>query len=192
MEMARNPELMREMMRNTDRAMSNIESHPEGFNLLRQMYTNVQEPMMNAATQQAQAQLHPTPSQQNPTPTPSPSPNPNTAPLPNPWAPPTPAQTAAQPIFGAGTGTGTGAGAFPSMDFGAGADFGMPAGGDIAALLQNPGIQAMVQQMLSNPELMQQVVPNLLFVSSFISFSFFSFSFSFFFLFSFFSIFIFF
>lgn len=34
--------LMREQMRNMDRAMSNIESHPEGFNALRRMYENVQ------------------------------------------------------------------------------------------------------------------------------------------------------
>jgi len=38
----RNPELMREMMRTTDRAMSNIEAMPEGFNMLRRMYENVQ------------------------------------------------------------------------------------------------------------------------------------------------------
>ena len=50
LEAARNPELMREMMRNTDRAMSNIESMPEGFNHLRRMYENVQEPLMNATT----------------------------------------------------------------------------------------------------------------------------------------------
>lgn len=50
METARNPELMREMMRNTDRAMSNIESLPEGFNMLRRMYENVQEPLLSATT----------------------------------------------------------------------------------------------------------------------------------------------
>ncbi|GER50200.1 ubiquitin 1 [Striga asiatica] len=44
------PELMCEMMRNTDRAMSNIESSPEGFNMLRRMYENVQEPFLNATT----------------------------------------------------------------------------------------------------------------------------------------------
>ncbi len=41
-EAMRNPDLMREMMRNTDRAMSNIEAHPEGFNALRRMYQDVQ------------------------------------------------------------------------------------------------------------------------------------------------------
>jgi len=50
LEAARNPELMREMMRHTDRAMSNIESTPEGFNMLRRMYENVQEPFLNATT----------------------------------------------------------------------------------------------------------------------------------------------
>ena len=35
---------MREAMRNNDRAFSNIESHPEGFNMLRRMYENVQVP----------------------------------------------------------------------------------------------------------------------------------------------------
>lgn len=34
--------LMREQMRNTDRAFSNLESHPEGFNALRRMYENIQ------------------------------------------------------------------------------------------------------------------------------------------------------
>jgi ubiquilin len=34
LEMARNPRLMNEMMRNSDRQLSNIEAHPEGFNAL--------------------------------------------------------------------------------------------------------------------------------------------------------------
>lgn len=34
--------LQREQMRTADRAMSNIESHPEGFNALRRMYENIQ------------------------------------------------------------------------------------------------------------------------------------------------------
>lgn len=34
--------LMREQMRNTDRAFSNLESHPEGFNALRRMYEDIQ------------------------------------------------------------------------------------------------------------------------------------------------------
>lgn len=75
MEMARNPALMQEMMRNQDRALSNLEvihasiinafysivlwhchcfyqSLPGGFNALQRMYTDIQEPMMDAAQEQ--------------------------------------------------------------------------------------------------------------------------------------------
>ena len=38
LDVARNPELMREVMRNTDKAMRNIETSPEGFNMLWRMY----------------------------------------------------------------------------------------------------------------------------------------------------------
>ena len=41
MQAATNPEIMREMTRNNDRTMANIESHPEGFNMLRRMYNEV-------------------------------------------------------------------------------------------------------------------------------------------------------
>ncbi|KAK9948261.1 hypothetical protein M0R45_003846 [Rubus argutus] len=53
LEAARNPELMREMMRNSDRAMSNIEASPEGFNMLRRMYENVEAPLLNASSTMA-------------------------------------------------------------------------------------------------------------------------------------------
>ncbi|RKP27303.1 hypothetical protein SYNPS1DRAFT_27043 [Syncephalis pseudoplumigaleata] len=42
------PQIMREMLRNNDRALSNIEAMPGGFNHLRQMYKGVQEPLMEA------------------------------------------------------------------------------------------------------------------------------------------------
>lgn len=44
----RNPELMREMQRNNDRALSNIEAIPGGFNHLRRMYNSVQGPLESA------------------------------------------------------------------------------------------------------------------------------------------------
>jgi len=43
--------LMREQMRSNDRALSNIESHPEGYNHLRRMYENVQVPSRCALIQ---------------------------------------------------------------------------------------------------------------------------------------------
>lgn len=51
--------LMREQMRNQDRTMANIESHPEGFNALRRMYENFQEPLMDAAAGQGNSQQDP-------------------------------------------------------------------------------------------------------------------------------------
>ncbi|KAK4348010.1 hypothetical protein RND71_034349 [Anisodus tanguticus] len=105
MEAARNPELMREMMRNTDRAMSNIESSPEGFNMLRRMYENVQEPFLNATTMagdtrndsgtnpfaallgaQGQGRNQSTNPPATGSDTTANPPAPNTNPLPNPWA----------------------------------------------------------------------------------------------------------
>lgn len=55
MELARNPAMMQEMMRNQDRALSNLESIPGGYNALRRMYTDIQEPMFSAAREQVQA-----------------------------------------------------------------------------------------------------------------------------------------
>ncbi len=45
-----NLELMREMMRNSDRAMNNIKASPEGFKMLKHMYEIIQEPLLNATT----------------------------------------------------------------------------------------------------------------------------------------------
>lgn len=44
--------MMQEMMRNQDRALSNLESIPGGYNALRRMYTDIQEPMFSAAREQ--------------------------------------------------------------------------------------------------------------------------------------------
>lgn len=95
LETARNPQLMREMMRNTDRAMSNIEAHPEGFNMLRRLYTNVQQPLSQLG--------QPSSSDDGPDVEPTASPTtPNTTALPNPWAPAPPNEAAASPtgLFG--------------------------------------------------------------------------------------------
>ena len=49
MEVARNPAAFQELMRNQDRAISNIESMPGGLNALQRIYQDIEEPMMNAA-----------------------------------------------------------------------------------------------------------------------------------------------
>lgn len=50
MELARNPAMLQELMRSHDRAMSNLESVPGGYNALTRIYRDIQEPMLNAAS----------------------------------------------------------------------------------------------------------------------------------------------
>lgn len=86
---ARNPQLMREQMRHTDRAMSNLEAHPGGHNLLRRMYDTVQAPMseitpagmLAPAEGEGQGASNAAAAQ-------GPASGPNTSALPNPWASP--------------------------------------------------------------------------------------------------------
>ncbi|KAJ1565704.1 Ubiquilin-4 [Nowakowskiella sp. JEL0078] len=62
MEEMMNPNLMNEVMKNQDRALSNIESIPGGMNYLKQMYTSMQEPLShlldsNPSTEEANRQF---------------------------------------------------------------------------------------------------------------------------------------
>ncbi|KAK2491900.1 hypothetical protein MC885_017163, partial [Smutsia gigantea] len=47
-----NPVVMQEMMRSQDRALSNLESIPGGYSVLRTMYTDIMDPMLNAVQEQ--------------------------------------------------------------------------------------------------------------------------------------------
>jgi len=51
--MARDPALRQQMTRQQDQAMANLSNMPGGFNALARFYSEVQEPMMEAATTQA-------------------------------------------------------------------------------------------------------------------------------------------
>jgi len=139
MEAARNPALRREMQRNTDLAMSNIEGHPEGFNALRRMYETVQEPMQEAvdasarATNPFSAVFGAGAPQQTPTAEPA---TPPTAGMSNPWAPRPPA-AAADPVAAAPFGGFGG----PSP-FGGGGAGGMSMD-QVSGMMQNPGVQQM-------------------------------------------------
>eukprot|EP00045_Choanoeca_perplexa_P003218 m.29209 g.29209 ORF g.29209 m.29209 type:complete len:508 (-) comp11932_c0_seq1:49-1572(-) len=99
LEMARNPALRTEMMRQQDRAFSNIEAMPGGFQHLSRMHQDLVEPMMDAVGSRGQstqpdlsdnpfASLLQAPEQPSP-------PQRNTEALPNPWAAPTPTRTQA-------------------------------------------------------------------------------------------------
>ncbi|CAI9275771.1 unnamed protein product [Lactuca saligna] len=135
LEAARNPELMREMMRNTDRAMSNIESSPEGFNMLRPLLGN-QGPAVNVNNN----------NNNNPETTPG-SAAPNSNPLPNPWGAPS---GGVQPTRAPNV-SGLGGLGLPGAD----RTGGMP---DMSQLLQNPAVSQMMQSLLSNPQYMEQIV----------------------------------
>ncbi|CAN4116721.1 unnamed protein product [Withania somnifera] len=183
MEAARNPELMREMMRNTDRAMSNIESSPEGFNMLRRMYENVQEPFLNASTLSGDARndVGSNPfaallgtqgggqgrQQSNNPPTTGfettdNQPAPNTNPLPNPWASAgtgsAQANTTARSNTAGNTRSaplGLGGLASPGLEQMLG---GMPDTTSLNQMMQNPAVSQMMQSLLSNPQYMNQVL----------------------------------
>ena len=178
MEMARNPALRQEMTRTQDRALSNIESMPGGFNLLRQMHTEVQEPMMNALAsggRPASAETRP----ENPfiallqPPT---NAAPNTQTFSSPWSPPAaaapaaPAAGAAAPnpfagLFGApgaaqapAPGPGSSGCPSPFGSFGAGGTAGgmpgLPPGmtpESMSTMMQNPMMQQFMQQMMADP-----------------------------------------
>ncbi|KAK4340719.1 hypothetical protein RND71_039220 [Anisodus tanguticus] len=159
MEAARNPELMREMMRNTDRAMSNIESSPEGFNMLRRMYENVQEPFLNASTLSGDARndVGSNPfaallgaqgggqgrQQSNNPPTTAGATQANTTARLN-----TAGDTRAAPL-------GLGGLANPGLEQMLG---GMPDTTSLNQMMQNPAITQMMQSLLSNPQYMNQVL----------------------------------
>ncbi|XP_062983961.1 ubiquilin-1-like [Elgaria multicarinata webbii] len=87
-DVATSPAVMDEIIRNHDRALSNLESIPGGYSALQQLYNNIEAPMLNAV--QAQFQGNPfAPSESKPS---SGAISPlaqteNREPLPNPWAP---------------------------------------------------------------------------------------------------------
>lgn len=85
METIRNPAAFQELMRTQDRALSNIESLPGGFDALRRMYTEFQEPMLNAAHEHIAGNPFATPGSNQQASTQSGVENRD--PLPNPWAP---------------------------------------------------------------------------------------------------------
>lgn len=150
MEIARNPAMMQELMRNQDRAMSNLESIPGGQSALQRMYRDIQEPMLNAA----QDQFGSNPFQalsgggngsgggnQQQT-------SENAAPLPNPWGggnSSSQSNSASGTTGGSATTAGSGSSAAGSSATG-------------SALFNSPGMQSLMQQMTENPQVMQNML----------------------------------
>ncbi|KAL9173639.1 hypothetical protein ABFS82_02G001300 [Erythranthe guttata] len=178
LEAARNPELMREMMRNTDRAMSNIESSPEGFNMLRRMYENVQEPFLNATTAAGGTATDTgsnpfaallgtqggvqTRDGSNVTTGPGTGTTvPNANPLPNPWSNNTGGSQTNDATRSNPTGdarlppiAGLGGLTLPELE----STVGTTDLSGFSQLMQNPAMAQMMQSLLSNPQYMDQIM----------------------------------
>ncbi|KAH8386641.1 hypothetical protein KR093_001652 [Drosophila rubida] len=142
MELARNPSMLQELMRSHDRAMSNLESVPGGYSALQRIYRDIQEPMMNAATESfgrnpfaglveggGGGVANPQQGTEN------------RNPLPNPWG---------------GTGNRSGGNGSQSGTAAAGPN----RGGDQPPnnVLNTPAMRSLLQQMADNPALMQNLL----------------------------------
>ncbi|EEC07228.1 ubiquilin 1,2, putative [Ixodes scapularis] len=164
MEVVRNPSMLQELMRTQDRALSNLESVPGGYNALRRMYTELQEPMMNAAQEQfggnpfasllnaggaGSPGAPPQPQQEAGGQSPSNQGTENRNPLPNPWAPGS---------GGSPAGNGTGGQAPPAGGVlgGLGGLGGPGTGG--AGMFGTPGMQSVMRQLTEDPSLMQNMM----------------------------------
>ncbi|XP_067172629.1 ubiquilin-1 isoform X6 [Apteryx mantelli] len=160
LELARNPAMMQEMMRNQDRALSNLESIPGGYNALRRMYTDIQEPMLNAAQEQFGgnpfASLVSNASSGGDS---QPSRTENRDPLPNPWAPQSNSQSSTTSTSSSGeSGGSSNVGSSTSGSTGQSSTIPNlgPALG--AGMFNTPGMQSLLQQITENPQLMQNML----------------------------------
>lgn len=139
MEIARNPAMMQEMMRNYDRALSNLEALPGGMGHLQRIYRDIQEPLMSATAEGVGGGNIFADLRNNPTGTTQQGVE-NTQPLPNPWQAATTGNNASTRPATAGTAPAA-TGAAPGL---------------MAGLGNSPGMQSMMQQLSSNPQLMQR------------------------------------
>ncbi|XP_014218444.1 ubiquilin-1 [Copidosoma floridanum] len=151
MELARNPSMLQELMRSHDRALSNLESIPGGYSALRRMYRDIQEPMLAAAANDRNPFAALVENNDNAAEAPNPQQGQeNRDPLPNPW---NSGQT--DPSSTGTTGTGT--------DADGGANTGTTGTGTTGAgigrgLMDTPGMQSLVSQMMENPTLMRNML----------------------------------
>lgn len=178
MEMMRDPSAMQNAMRNQDLAMSQIENMPGGYSALRRMYEDVQEPMMDAMAGGTEGS-GPGTSGGTANPANGTAGATNQA-MPNPWGAPAPAP-AANTGFPGGAGASANSNPFASMMASMGnMNAGAPptAGAGAAAnpwanpamgsnvpniestiqMMENPMMQQMMQNMMSDPNAMQTMM----------------------------------
>ncbi|XP_042699220.1 ubiquilin-4 isoform X2 [Chrysemys picta bellii] len=153
MELARNPAMMQEMMRNQDRALSNLESIPGGYNALRRMYTDIQEPMFSAAREQFGNNPFSSLAGNSDSSSSQPLRTENREPLPNPWSPTPPTSQAQVPSSEGSTGSTT-TQSTPTVSN----PFGISAANLGTGMFNSPEMQGLLQQISENPQLMQNMI----------------------------------
>lgn len=183
-QMMRNPGLMQEEMRAADRAMSNLETNPEGYQMLRRMHESMNDSMRNAESATDDGNSGETsrePQAQGGTGESDGSPN--TRPLPNPWSSgqqgsvtgggvnsmlssgtgQNPAGTNAglasllSGINGGGAGGGQSHGAPGADPLGMGADPSQ-ALNQMQQVMNNPQMRQAIDQIVSNPEMLESML----------------------------------
>ncbi|XP_055774772.1 ubiquilin-1-like isoform X1 [Salvelinus fontinalis] len=148
LEIARNPTMMQEMLRNQDRALSN--------NALRRMYTDAQGPVLNAA---AQEQIAGNPFASLMTSSSGETQSPqveNGDPLTNPWVPPASTDTPTGTATPTTTPTQSSNGPQTTLH-----NLGPAMGGrtsNSAGMFNSPGMQSLLQQITENPTLMHNML----------------------------------
>jgi len=161
MQAMRNPDYMQQMMRHQDLAMSQIENLPGGFNHLRRMYEEVQEPMMDAMASNNNSSTSAAGTSSS-TPTGS---GPTSEAMPNPWgAAPSPAPTSA--TSGLPTSSNVNNTSMPTNNSLANAfgNLNMQQPPNInldqsIQMLENPAIRSMMESVLSsNPDMLQNMM----------------------------------
>uniref|UniRef100_A0A8B9Z0Q7 UBQL1 protein n=1 Tax=Buteo japonicus TaxID=224669 RepID=A0A8B9Z0Q7_9AVES len=159
LELARNPAMMQEMMRNQDRALSNLESIPGGYNALRRMYTDIQEPMLNAAQEQFGGNpftsLVSNASSGGDS---QPSRTENRDPLPNPWAPQSSSQNSTSTSTSGESSGSSNVRNTTSASTGQSSTIPNLGPGLGVGMFNTPGMQSLLQQITENPQLMQNML----------------------------------
>ncbi|KJH49899.1 hypothetical protein DICVIV_03928 [Dictyocaulus viviparus] len=141
MEMIRNPNMFQEMMRNHDLAIRNLQGIPGGEAALQRLYQDVQEPLLNSATSSLAGNPFASLRQGEDT-TASRSQRAgqeNSEALPNPW--------------GGGQSGNASQNSQASNESGTN-----PSDGGIASLLGSSGMNSLMEQMMSDPALMQSLM----------------------------------
>lgn len=170
LEMVRNPAALQEVMRNYDRALNNMESMPGGYNVLRRMYTEFQEPLMSAFQDQFNTNQFSSTNTEGANNDSESATNEsqqrteNRDPLPNPWASQNqPSNRSGFPanLLGSTGAAGLfGQGGAPDSDFLQQATS-MLQNPDMMSLLTNPEAIQSIEQIQQGFERLQRIAPNL-------------------------------